>query len=311
MWETFPQLVGSEGEATYRELMDVDRPTHLELKWDPNQRWYDFRIYPSREGITVYWVDITQRKQVEQELQDREEHYRQRLEEQQRREASQLELQHRLIDQREEERLLIARELHDGPVQELYAANLTMQMILMDVANPDLRQQLQGVSDILRNQIQELRGYAGELRPPSLSKFGLGKAILSHLNSFQEKYAEIMVQFSETGKDIPIPEDVLLALFRIYQEAMANIAKHAQAREVQIRLKKGPDRVSLEIRDNGVGFELPRDWLEMARKGHLGLVGLQERAEAVGGQIMIQSKKQRGTWVRVVVPIKPSPDLRV
>jgi len=301
--EALPALVGSAGE-----LVGIAQATQRELYWAPTQRWYEVRLYPSRAGLTIYWVDITPRKQAEAELHEREARYRLGMEEQQRQGATQRELLHRLIDQREDERRLIARELHDGPVQELYAANLALQAILMDVSHPGLRQQLQGVADMLQTQIRELRGYAGELRPPTLSKFGVGTAIQAHLETFQEKNPETRVHFSETGRDRPQGEEVMLALFRIYQEAMSNIAKHAQASEVRVRLKKGAERVVLEIRDNGVGFEPPRDWLEMARQGHLGLVGLQERAAAVGGQVQIRSQKQRGTWVRVVVPTQPPPN---
>ncbi len=99
-------------------------------------------------------------------------------------------------------------------------------------------------------------------------------------------------------------------LFRICQEALTNAAKHAQASEVRIRLAVTRSQVSLEIRDNGGGFVVPADWVELARQGHLGLVGMRERAEAVGGSMEISSQPGQGTRIQVVVPLEGQADPR-
>ena len=91
-----------------------------------------------------------------------------------------------------------------------------------------------------------------------------------------------------------LPEEMRLALFRIFQECLTNIAKHARATQVTIRLEKTEEAAVLEIQDNGVGFEVPQDWLELARQGHLGLVGMRERAEAVGGRLAISFPTRTG-----------------
>ena len=161
---------------------------------------------------------------------------------------------------------------------------------------------MEALRDLLQSQIADLRAYAGELRPPTLAKFGLGQAIRSHVDAFQEKHPELRMAFEESQIGDLVPETIRLALFRIYQESLTNIAKHAQATQVTVRLVRAKDRILLEVRDDGVGFTVPQEWLELARNGHLGLVGIQERAEVIGGRLTVQSKPGEGTWIQVVVP---------
>ncbi len=109
--------------------------------------------------------------------------------------ATRIELQSALIEQREKERLKIARDLHDGPIQEITGVTLVLQGLLMDSAPGEVSDQLEGIRSTLQEQIKELRDYAGELRPPALAKFGLGKALLSLLESFQDKNPAIHITF--------------------------------------------------------------------------------------------------------------------
>jgi signal transduction histidine kinase len=99
-----------------------------------------------------------------------------------------------------------------------------------------------------------------------------------------------------------LAEPVRLALFRIYQAALNNVARHAQAQRVDIRFRFADDEIVLEIQDDGRGFELPERWITLAREGHLGLVGAAERAEAVGGKLDVESAPGKGTCLRVIVP---------
>ena len=214
-----------------------------------------------------------------------------------------IELQHRLLEQREQERIQIARDLHDGPVQEILGAVYALQGIQFQLeCSHELVRQVAEVQAALTQQLAVLRSYAGELRPPSLSKFGLGKAIKSHLETYQEKHPELFLTFKEEQVEDALSEEVRLALFRIYQECLTNVAKHARATRVMIRLEKTPAETILEIQDDGVGFEVPQEWLELARQGHLGLVGIRERTEAIGGALEIASRPGEGTSLRVSVP---------
>jgi PAS domain S-box-containing protein len=239
-------------------------------------------------GAVAIVRDITEMRQAEVEMQTR---------------AIQIELQQRLLEQREQERLQIARDLHDGPVQALTGITLALRGVLMDQCPADIADPLETIQSQLQAQIGELRAFAGELRPPALSKFGLGRAIRSHIGDFQANHPDLQVTFDEAQEGDLLPEEVRLALFRIYQEALVNITKHAQATSVIVSLQKSDDQVILDVADNGTGFEVPNDWLEFARHKHLGLVGIQERAEVIGGEVKIVSRIGRGTQVKVTVPL--------
>jgi PAS domain S-box-containing protein len=207
--------------------------------------------------------------------------------------AELVELQHRQLEGREAERLFLAQELHDGPVQELYGVAYRLSNLQADVAEA-------GVQRV----IQMLRTIASDLRPPSLSEFGLERTIRSHLEQFQAAQPELVVAASLMPDGSILSESVRLALFRIYQEALNNVVRHAGASHVWVRLKVDPVQVVLEIEDDGRGFELPSRWIELARQGHLGLVGMVERVQAVGGWCEFQAVPGQGTMVRAVLPLK-------
>lgn len=233
-------------------------------------------------------TDITQQRQMERITQEN---------------IAQREVQHLLFNQREQERQQIARDLHDGPIQELTASTFALRTLLMDECAPKMAIQLEAIQSSLQEQIHELRTYAGELRPPTLAKFGLEQAIRSHAEAFQQKYPDLRIQldFRQTGPFLS--EETALPFFRIYQQALANILKHAQASEVQVQFMKDEHQAQLAVQDNGLGFEQPKDWLDLVRQGHLGLVGMRERAEAIGGHLEIHAQAGKGTRVLVTVPL--------
>ncbi|RPI78271.1 MAG: ATPase, partial [Chloroflexi bacterium] len=99
------------------------------------------------------------------------------------------------------------------------------------------------------------------------------------------------------------PEHMRLALYRIYQHAVSNVIRHAAARNLHITFDFDSTQVMLEIRDDGCGFSLPSRWIDLAREGHLGLIGTAERAEAIGGQLNITSAPGKGTTILVTVPL--------
>ncbi len=244
-------------------------------------------------------VDITTQKRVQEELLARQ---------------AQVEAQRRLLDQREQERLQIARDLHDGPIQDLLGVVYEIQNMKENFADAALRDKLQAVQLSLKAAIGDLRAHSQELRPPALSSAGLEKAIQTHLATFEARHPDIKVRFTNQIVGIEIPENARLTLYRIYQEAIANLVKHSGASEVCVRLEgasgmntggiQPTNMVVLEVQDNGRGFRLPADWLELARKGHLGLVGMRERAEAAGGKMEIDAQPGAGTTVRVSLPVE-------
>jgi PAS domain S-box-containing protein len=225
--------------------------------------------------------DITERKQMEAEL---------------------AEVQHRLIESRETERIYLAQELHDGPLQVLYSVSYHLRD-LGDVLPDEVSMgRMVAAQALLQQVIRMLRTITGELRPPALAPFGLEKAIRSHAEGFRDAHPELEVQLDLMPDEQRLPEQTRLALFRIYQQALSNVVRHAQASHVSIRFRLDSDAIILEVEDDGRGFEVPERWIDLAREGHLGLVGTAERAEAIGGSLEIRSAPAEGTLIRVTLP---------
>jgi PAS domain S-box-containing protein len=213
-------------------------------------------------------------------------------------EAENLELQRLLLDSAENERSRIARELHDGPMQDLYG--LIYQMNDPEQLNaPDISKIREDLSQINAT----LRTISMNLRPPTLFQLGIKSSIKEHLSRLQQAKPDLAIHFDWASKERELPEAVHLALYRIYQVAITNALRHAEASEVNVRFRQNEDSLVLEVEDNGLGFEVPLRWIDSARRGHLGIVGAIERAEAIGGRLEVQSSPGQGTCFRVIVPL--------
>jgi PAS domain S-box-containing protein len=224
--------------------------------------------------------EITARKQMEAEL---------------------AEVQRRLLEGREMERVQLAQELHDEPIQDLYGILYQLNDFADYLANGG-EKELAGLRSTVQQIIHKLRAICGELRSPTLAPFGLEGAIREHAEGFQEKYPEIQLSLDLMYDGETLPEQMRLNLFRIYQQAMSNIARHAQASRVAVSFVWNDREVVLQIEDNGRGFQVPRRWIGLVREGHLGLVGAAERAEMIGGKMKIESTPGQGTLIKVIVP---------
>ncbi len=212
------------------------------------------------------------------------------------------ETRRRLAESREAERLHLAQELHDGPVQDLYGTRFRLAVMAEEIGNDASRMRLATAQGELLRVIDELRATCQELRPPALVPFGLEAAIRSHAGRFQKAHPELEVQVDLMHDGQALPERVRLALFRICQEALGNVARHADASCVLIRFYLNEERILLEISDDGCGFEVPERWILLARRGCLGLLGAAERADSTGGRLEVASAPGQGTVVRVVTP---------
>lgn len=237
---------------------------------------------PSLAFIVSILEDVTEQKRFEEEM---------------------AELKNRLESTMELERLRLAHELHDGPMQELYSVMYELEE-LRGSSNAELSQSLRSVSDNINGVLKDLRDTAKELRPPTLSQFGLEKTILSYVGDLKERHPELTVRVSLARDHQLLPEDVRLGLFRVLQQALANILRHAQATEVSIRFSFDAEEARLEVWDNGRGFQVPPTWIEFVRQGHYGLAGAAERINALGGTFVVESQPPESTTVRAVVPWK-------
>lgn len=225
--------------------------------------------------------------------------------EQKRIEAEMAELNSRLQNSMELERLRLAQELHDSPMQSLYSAIYRIEE-LRNAADPGLKEALAEVKQHIQEVLQDLRATAKELRPPTISNFGLENAIRSHANDVVEKHPNLNIHLSLAHDRQILPEKVRLALFRIFQQSLANVIRHAGATEVHVRFSFDAEEVQLEITDNGKGFEVPANWIEFVRRGHYGLAGAAERANTLGGVFKVRSKPGNSTTIQVILPWKDS-----
>ncbi len=215
--------------------------------------------------------------------------------------ADLLELKQHLQASIEMERLHLAQNLHDRPLQELYAVIYKLEELRLG-ADADNSRLLADVIDDIRKTLNALRSTATELRPPALSRFGLEKAIRSYMEEFHDKQPGMQMKLSLARDRQSLPETVRLVLFRVLQEALANVVRHAQATEVQVRFAFDAEEARLEVADNGSGFAVPESWMSLVREGHYGLAGMSERVTAAGGLLSVESAPGAPTTIRVTIP---------
>lgn len=208
-----------------------------------------------------------------------------------------------LIKSREAERKRLARELHDRAIQDLIKLNYVLDAGASPTANDPSRAALR---DGLLGVIDKLRQVCTELRPSALDDLTLGLAIQGYVEELSLKHGlRISLRLPEGGSEQleALPEEVRLSLFRVLQEALANVHRHAAARHVEVELFVAPDQVTLEVRDDGRGFPCPSDLGALIRSGHFGLAGAQERMSLIGGNLQLQSDPAGGTRVRASLPL--------
>jgi signal transduction histidine kinase len=209
----------------------------------------------------------------------------------------------RTVQATEEERALMAVELHDGPIQHLTALTFRLGKALSRLRAGDVTTTDEVLAQAeldLGDDIRELRRLMSDLRPPALDEGGLVAALRDQLDVFRQR-AGTEVTF-DARLDHELDSDTQVVLYRITQEALANVAKHARAGHVRVQLSTPNRHTTLEIDDDGVGFEEGRA-REFARDGHFGLAGMAQRASMVGGTLEVRSTPGGGTSVRVDVPM--------
>jgi signal transduction histidine kinase len=207
-------------------------------------------------------------------------------------------LSRRLLEQQERERGALARELHDQLGQSLFAVSLNLQAIKSELSPASSARVTESMRAIEKT-IEQVQTLAFELRPSTLDEFGLVGALRLLVSRYGER-ARIRASFIATPTDARAPAEIETACFRIVQEALSNVSRHALAPHVEVTLTTQDVALEVTVRDDGVGFNVER-----VRNG-LGLMGMGERAELVGGSVDIESAPHAGTTVRARFPL-PSP----
>ena len=203
----------------------------------------------------------------------------------------------------EEERKRISRELHDETIQALVV--LSRQLDALASSGKGLSQDNRLLLEELRQQtnntMQGVRRLSQDLRPAALDRLGL-LAALEWLASDVAEYSGIATKVNVLGTERRLPEEVELVLFRIAQEALRNVWRHAEATQAEVVVEFDKRKTRITVSDNGKGFNLPRTIGDLARDGKLGLAGMQERAQLLGGTLTVQSEPGIGSSITVEVP---------
>ncbi|MEA4906370.1 MAG: ATP-binding cassette domain-containing protein [Chloroflexi bacterium] len=212
------------------------------------------------------------------------------------------ETQRRLMTEREEERKSLARELHDQVIQDLLSLNYRLEDLEDDNISMEHRSELSAIRDGIRQVVGDLRQLCRDLRPPTIDNHGLSSAIRSLAQEWADRTG-IAVLLNIDPALGRLPEAIELSVFRIVQEGINNVAKHAAAREVQLSLQRTHiDTLQLRIADDGHGIDKLPNLANLSASKHFGLVGISERAALLGGSMRIQSARGGGMVLEVEIP---------
>jgi PAS domain S-box-containing protein len=249
---------------------------------------YSFRLTEADGSLFILemGIDVTQRKNTEQELTKANEQLKQ--------------FGHRITQVQEEERKRIAYELHDDTAQYLSILKMQLGALVQsgNIQSPELLEKLRYLEKDADRAFNDVRRYSHELRPSVLEHMGLGASmeqIAEDINKLSSLEVEVRVQ----GREPKLDEEVKLGFFRIAQEALNNIRKHAKAEKAVIEMKYQKKQMSMRVIDNGVGFDTQQATTRAGKKGSLGLMSMQERADLIGASLEIESRRGGGTTVKV------------
>jgi signal transduction histidine kinase len=206
----------------------------------------------------------------------------------------------------EEERRRIARDLHDDVNQELAALSIALSALgarLPEGAPADLRGEVTRLQQRTAGLSESIRHLSHELHPGALQHVGLVAALRGYCREFAREHG-LAISFQADGELADMPSDLALCLYRVTQEGLGNTARHAKARQVRVSLRRDGLHALLTIADDGCGFDLA----EARSRPGLGLISLDERVRVAKGRLTIATDHQRGTELRIVVPLAEDRD---
>lgn len=198
----------------------------------------------------------------------------------------------------EDERRRLARDLHDDTIQSLIALNQQIQLAQMSATDNGDTSRLATMQQMAEQIVADLRRLTKDLRPIYLEDLGLVPALEMLVRDISQT-THISLTFEKVGRERRLPPNVELALYRIAQEGLSNVIRHAQADQARVFLEFVAGEVTLTIQDDGQGFAVPESPAEMAPAGHFGLLGVQERVETIGARLKLESAVSEGTVLQI------------
>jgi two-component system sensor histidine kinase DegS len=215
-----------------------------------------------------------------------------------------LALRAQIIHGREEERVRLAREVHDGPAQVLANSLMILEgcySLAQQSGVEKLVTMLDRMRDSTREGLSEVRRFIADLRPGGLEEHGLAGTLAEYIRSYNNAYdARVTIEAEPLPR---LPREAEIVLYRIVQEALQNVHKYARGAHVLVRLTQHTGRVHLSIRDDGPGFD-PHEVARRAGRSNWGLTSMRERAELIGARFSVASSPGHGTEVSVILPVE-------
>ena len=215
-------------------------------------------------------------------------------------------LSQQLMKAQENERQRISRYLHDHVAQDLSTLKIGFETLFDDYpdTSPKGKNRLSELSKILQGTITAVRGLAYDLSPPGLDQLGLVQAVFQYCEDFSEN-TSVRVDFQAAGMDnLKVGSDIEINLYRLVQEGLNNIRKHAEADNVIIRLVASYPNIILRIEDDGRGFDVEGRLLQASSEKRMGLGSMKERVSLLNGTLRIQSRLMEGTKILIEIPFE-------
>jgi len=287
IWDLFSSEVIGSRKANVKKVFESGKPILKVEEWEGI--WNDTIIYPvcdSRGDVTrvaIFAHDITDRKGAEEHVRN---------------------LTQQLLKAQESERQRIARDLHDNVAHDLSLLKISCDTLFDDhpQAPVEIRQKAPELSKMIQGSITAVRDMAYDLRPPGLDQLGIVHTVYQYCDEFAEKNG-ISIDFFSAGLDhLKIHFDTEINLYRLIQEALWNIKRHADASHVTIRLVASFPKIILRIEDNGKGFDVKDRLVAALNEKRMGLRSMEERVSLLEGKMTIQSRPMEGTKIFIEVP---------
>ncbi len=285
-WKTLSLLYEAE------KVLTTGNTSRKEVHWADSSRkdqWFDCRLGQFYSGgephLLLMSDDITDRKHAEEQIRT---------------------LTQGILRAQESERERIARDLHDNLVQDLAALRMSLEMFLddLDGLNPEMVRRGSLLSKAVHESITAVRDLSHGLRPPGLDQLGLVRTVARYCKAFFAK-SGIPVDFSATGTtEMHLDSDTAINMFRVVQEAMRNVVKHADATQVAVTLALRHPKLTLTIQDNGKSFDVDSRSVAALSEKRMGLLGMTERVKLLKGRLSIQSIPNQGTTIHVEIPVE-------
>lgn len=246
--------------------------------------------------------EIIRRKTGELALMENKEHYRVLFEESVRTNEHLKNLSRQILFAQEEERRKISRELHDEIVQTLNGISVHLAVLKKEAAinRKGINAHINRTQKLVEKSVNIVHRYARNLRPMILDDLGLIPALHSYMKEFTKRN-HIPITFKATAGVEKLNSTKRMVFYRVVQGALTNVARHARASRIKVTIQKEGGNISVEINDNGKAFNIAK--VLFAKKNiRLGLLGMRERVEMIGGNLIIQSSPGKGTTIRAEIP---------